>query len=160
MATGNAIVLSVRGLTKTYRSAGEDVLVEAARLCKATVISSEFHQFQPHGVSGVVIISESHLAIHTWPERGYAAGFHRLGIGALFGLGDWRREALCVAAHALYLLRHCWKAALTISTTRSATTAIIQTKGVWLRVADLLRRPQPPAQSRPIRNSNEHEITT
>ncbi len=51
----------------------EDVLVEAARLCKATVISSEFHQFQPHGVSGVVIISESHLAIHTWPERGYAA---------------------------------------------------------------------------------------
>ncbi len=32
-----------------------------------------FHKFSPHGVSGVVVISESHLAIHTWPELGYAA---------------------------------------------------------------------------------------
>ena len=42
-------------------------------------------------------------------ERAYAAGFRRLGIGALFGLADWRYEALCVAAHADYLLRSCWK---------------------------------------------------
>ncbi|MBU6401070.1 MAG: 2-iminoacetate synthase ThiH [Verrucomicrobia bacterium] len=52
------------------------------------------------------------------PERAYAAGFRRLGIGALYGLGDWRREALCVAAHARYLLRNCWKAQLTISLPR------------------------------------------
>jgi 2-iminoacetate synthase len=52
------------------------------------------------------------------PERGYAAGFRRLGISALYGLGDWRREALSVAAHALFLLRHCWKAQLTISLPR------------------------------------------
>jgi 2-iminoacetate synthase len=52
------------------------------------------------------------------PERAYAAGFRRLGIGALFGLSDWRRDALCVAAHADYLLRNCWKAALTISLPR------------------------------------------
>ena len=52
------------------------------------------------------------------PERAYAAGFRRLGIGALFGLADWRREALSVAAHADYLLRHCWKAYLTISLPR------------------------------------------
>ena len=52
------------------------------------------------------------------PERGYAAGFRRLGIGALYGLADWRTEALSVAAHALYLLRHCWKASLTISLPR------------------------------------------
>src|SRR6185503_5782208 len=52
------------------------------------------------------------------PERAYAAGFRRLGIGALFGLADWRFEALAVAAHALYLLRHCWKAQLTISLPR------------------------------------------
>jgi len=52
------------------------------------------------------------------PERAYAAGFRRLGIGALFGLSDWRRDAICVAAHAEYLLRHCWKAALTISLPR------------------------------------------
>ena len=49
------------------------------------------------------------------PERAYAAGFRRLGIGALYGLADWRYEALCLAAHAQHLLRHCWKSALTIS---------------------------------------------
>ena len=52
------------------------------------------------------------------PERAYAAGFRRLGIGALYGLGDWRFEALSVAAHAAYLLRNCWKAQLTISLPR------------------------------------------
>ncbi|HEY0552349.1 MAG TPA: 2-iminoacetate synthase ThiH, partial [Verrucomicrobiae bacterium] len=51
-------------------------------------------------------------------ERAYAASFRRLGIGALFGLGDWRSEALAVAAHASYLLRHCWKAQVTISLPR------------------------------------------
>jgi 2-iminoacetate synthase len=52
------------------------------------------------------------------PERAYAAGFRRLGIGALVGLADWRSEAVAVAAHAAYLLRHCWKAQLTISIPR------------------------------------------
>lgn len=52
------------------------------------------------------------------PERAYAAGFRRLGIGALYGLADWRREALCVAAHAEHLLRKCWKSQLTISLPR------------------------------------------
>ena len=51
-------------------------------------------------------------------ERAYAAGFRRLGIGALYGLADWRFEALCLAAHAEYLLRKCWKASLTISLPR------------------------------------------
>jgi len=52
------------------------------------------------------------------PERAYAAGFRRLGISPLYGLADWRYEALSAAAHADYLLRNCWKAALTISTVR------------------------------------------
>ena len=52
------------------------------------------------------------------PERAYDAGFRRLGIGALFGLADWRYEALSVAAHAEYLLRNCWKAQVTISLPR------------------------------------------
>jgi 2-iminoacetate synthase len=52
------------------------------------------------------------------PERAYAAGFRRLGIAALYGLADWRHEALSVAAHADYLLRHCWKAQVTISLPR------------------------------------------
>lgn len=52
------------------------------------------------------------------PERAYAAGFRRIGIGALYGLSGWRREALAVAAHASYLLRHCWKSQVTISLPR------------------------------------------
>jgi 2-iminoacetate synthase len=52
------------------------------------------------------------------PERAYAAGFRRIGIGALYGLADWRYEALAVAAHCDYLLRHCWKAYFTISLPR------------------------------------------
>ena len=48
-------------------------MVDAAKKAEATVINSTFHHFSPYGVSGVVVIQESHLAIHTWPEYGYAA---------------------------------------------------------------------------------------
>lgn len=51
----------------------EQGMVEAARKADATVINSTFHHFSPFGVSGVVVIQESHLAIHTWPEYQYAA---------------------------------------------------------------------------------------
>jgi S-adenosylmethionine decarboxylase proenzyme len=51
----------------------ERTLEDAARDAGATVVISSFYPFSPHGVSGVVVITESHLAIHTWPERGYAA---------------------------------------------------------------------------------------
>jgi 2-iminoacetate synthase len=49
------------------------------------------------------------------PERGHAAGFRRIGIGVLFGLWDWRDEAIALAAHLDHLLRTCWKAHLTVS---------------------------------------------
>jgi 2-iminoacetate synthase len=52
------------------------------------------------------------------PERGYAAGFRRLGIGALFGLAPWRDEAVALAAHVEYLLKHCWQAQLSVSLPR------------------------------------------
>ncbi len=48
-------------------------MLEAARKPGATIVTETFHHFSPHGVSGAVIIAESHLAIHTWPEFGYAA---------------------------------------------------------------------------------------
>lgn len=51
----------------------EEVMEQAALASKATIIKSVFHQFSPHGVTGVVVVAESHLAIHTWPEHGYAA---------------------------------------------------------------------------------------
>ena len=51
----------------------ETVMIEAAQRAGATVINSMFHHFSPFGVSGVVVIQESHLTIHTWPEQGFAA---------------------------------------------------------------------------------------
>ncbi|MFN3995791.1 MAG: adenosylmethionine decarboxylase, partial [bacterium] len=51
----------------------EQIMLEAAKQANATIIKSVFHKFSPVGVSGVVVISESHLSIHTWPELGYCA---------------------------------------------------------------------------------------
>lgn len=87
------------------------------------------------GAEGLVVYQETYDrgvydAMHTsgpkknfdWrletPERAYAAGFKRLGIGALLGLAPWRQEAIALAAHAAYLLKTCWKAQLTISAPR------------------------------------------
>jgi S-adenosylmethionine decarboxylase proenzyme len=51
----------------------KDCLNEAAIQCGATVVGESFYHFSPYGVSGVVNIAESHIAIHTWPEHRYAA---------------------------------------------------------------------------------------
>lgn len=51
----------------------ENALLKAAKDSNATIISSSFHQFKPQGVSGVVVIAESHFTIHAWPEHDYAA---------------------------------------------------------------------------------------
>ena len=50
-----------------------DLMLEAASRCGATIVGSIFHHFSPQGVTGVVVIAESHLAIHTWPEFRYAS---------------------------------------------------------------------------------------
>ena len=51
----------------------ETIFLESLNNSGATYINHFFHQFSPQGVSGVVVIAESHLSIHTWPEDGYAA---------------------------------------------------------------------------------------
>ena len=51
----------------------EKVMNETAKVMGATIVESRFHHFSPLGVSGVVVIMESHLTIHTWPEHEYAA---------------------------------------------------------------------------------------
>jgi S-adenosylmethionine decarboxylase proenzyme len=51
----------------------EEAMNEAAAVSGATIVQSVFHMFSPHGVSGVVVVAESHLAVHTWPEYGFAA---------------------------------------------------------------------------------------
>jgi 2-iminoacetate synthase len=97
--------------------------------------TEEYRPLVAAGAEGLVVYQETYdravyADMHTsgpkrnfdWrmetPERAYAAGFRRLGLGALYGLSDWRWEALSVAAHAEYLLRHCWKASVTISLPR------------------------------------------
>ena len=50
-----------------------EFMLKAAVDCGAVVLGESFHRFSPQGVSGVVVIAESHLSIHTWPEFGYAA---------------------------------------------------------------------------------------
>jgi S-adenosylmethionine decarboxylase len=51
----------------------ETCLLEAVRKSGATIVRSVFHRYAPQGVSGVVVIAESHMSVHTWPEYGYAA---------------------------------------------------------------------------------------
>ena len=51
----------------------EEVMRRAAQVAAAHVVSGHFHQFSPYGVSGVLVIQESHLTVHTWPEHCYAA---------------------------------------------------------------------------------------
>lgn len=97
--------------------------------------TDEYRPMVAAGADGLVVYQESYDRavyddMHTagpkknfdWrletPERAYAAGFRRLGIGALYGLADWRYEALALAAHTDYLLRNCWKAYVTISLPR------------------------------------------
>ena len=50
-----------------------ETMVGAALASNATIVTQTFHRFQPQGVSGVVVLQESHISIHTWPENGYAA---------------------------------------------------------------------------------------
>ncbi|MFM7103521.1 MAG: 2-iminoacetate synthase ThiH, partial [Verrucomicrobiota bacterium] len=97
--------------------------------------TADYRPLVAAGAEGLVVYQETYdrevyARLHTagpkrdfdWrletPERAAAAGFRRLGIGALYGLADWRAEALSVAAHAQYLLRHCWKAQVTLSLPR------------------------------------------
>lgn len=92
----------------------------------------EYERMVKAGAEGLVVYQETYdrelyKDMHTagpkkdfdWrlacPERGYAGGFRRIGVGALFGLSDWRLEALRLAAHLEHLYKHCWKASFTVA---------------------------------------------
>ena len=93
---------------------------------------AQYTEIVAHGAEGLVVYQESYnrevyQKLHTagpkknfdWrlncPERAYAGGFRRIGIGALFGLADWRAEALALCAHLEYLYKHAWKSQLTVA---------------------------------------------
>ncbi|MEP4078875.1 2-iminoacetate synthase ThiH [Haloferula sp.] len=92
----------------------------------------QYAEIVGHGAEGLIVYQETYhrptySTLHTagpkknfdWrldcPERAYAGGFRRIGIGALFGLAEWRHEAIALAAHLEYLYKHCWKAQFTIA---------------------------------------------
>ena len=73
---GRHLLAEYRGCSADFLDdapAVEALLREAADAAGATVVQVVLHRFAPQGVSGVVVVEESHLSIHTWPERGYAA---------------------------------------------------------------------------------------
>lgn len=100
----------------------------------------EYARMVQAGAEGLVVYQETYdrteySDLHTagpkknfdWrlecPERGYEGGFRRIGIGALFGLADWRWEALSLAAHLEFLQQRCWKASFTVSFPRMRPAA-------------------------------------
>jgi 2-iminoacetate synthase len=97
--------------------------------------TEEYAPMVQAGAEGLVVYQETYdrtvyAAMHAsgpkknfdWrletPERAYAAGFKRLGVGALLGLAPWRSEAVSLAAHVEYLLKKCWMAQVTVSVPR------------------------------------------
>lgn len=97
--------------------------------------TAEYLPIVQAGAEGLVVYQETYnreiyAELHTagpkrdfnWrldcAQRGYDAGFRRLGIGALFGLCQWQEEAIGLAAHVEYLLKHCWQAQVTVSLPR------------------------------------------
>jgi 2-iminoacetate synthase len=123
----------------------EDYLSECVRVLSAhfpsiaiEVAPMEEEQYRPivgAGSDGLVVYQETYDRsiydeLHTsgpkrnfnWrldcAERGYKAGFRRLGIGALFGLRKWQDDAIALAAHVEYLLKRCWQAHISVSLPR------------------------------------------
>jgi len=75
-ALGRHVLVEMYGCDQLILNDRESVrnsMLKAARQSGATIMGDSFHDFMPHGISGVVVIAESHLSIHTWPEYGFAA---------------------------------------------------------------------------------------
>ncbi|MDR2463725.1 MAG: 2-iminoacetate synthase ThiH [Verrucomicrobiales bacterium] len=106
-------------------------MVPSVSLEVAPLTVEEYRTIVSAGAEGLTVFQETYdpelyARLHTagpkkdfaWrlacPERAYEAGFRRIGLGALLGLGEWRREALSLAAHVEYLLKHCWKSHITV----------------------------------------------
>src|ERR1700731_4046480 len=120
--SGDYLVECVRALAPDFPSIAIEV---------GPMASDDYVPIVRAGAEGLVVYQETYqravyAELHTagpkrdfnfrldCAERGYAAGFRRLGIGALFGLWRWQDEAVALAAHLDYLLRRCWQAQITI----------------------------------------------
>lgn len=73
---GKQYIVELKGCNASFLDDPDfigEVMHEAALRAKATIVQQFFHQFSPFGVSGTIVIAESHINIHTWPEHHYAA---------------------------------------------------------------------------------------
>ena len=73
---GQHVIIELWGCNNSSINDAEKVrtaMVNAVHAANATLLSLNVHTFSPHGVTGVAVLSESHLSVHTWPEYGYAA---------------------------------------------------------------------------------------
>ncbi len=128
------------------RFVGRDYLAECVRRLRALGVPSinlevgpmeteDYRSIVEAGAEGLIVYQETYnrevyAAMHlagpkkdydarlACPRRAYEAGFRRIGLGALFGLADWREEALALARHLDELLAICWKAFFTVSAPR------------------------------------------
>lgn len=115
-------------------------MVPSISLEVAPMEAEEYAPLVKAGADGLVVYQETYHAEtyremhltgpkkdYAWrldcPERAYAAGFRRIGIGALFGLWKWQEEAIALAAHLEHLQKNCWKSQLTVSMPRMRPAA-------------------------------------
>jgi 2-iminoacetate synthase len=131
-------------------------LVPSVSIEVAPMETDDYRPLASAGAEGLVVYQETYdraayAEVHTagpkrdfdWrletPERAYAAGFRRLGIAPLFGLADWRSEAIALAEHVEYLLKQCWRSQLTISLPRLRPAAGGFQPGHWFSDRDLIQ---------------------
>ena len=124
--SGNYLTDCVRALASDFSSIAIEV---------GPMETQEYRSVGKAGAEALVVYQETYnrqvyAEMHTsgpkrdfnWrlacPERGYEAGFRRLGIGALFGLASWQQEAIALAALVEYLLIRCWQAQISVSLPR------------------------------------------
>jgi S-adenosylmethionine decarboxylase len=115
-------------------------MVEAAKRAQATIVDVVFHEFNPFGISGVVVIAESHLAIHTWPEYRYAAV-------DVFSCGDVLQPQVA----ADYLVEQFG----------AVQASVVELKrGILLNTGVAAARPRPvPVSSRPAASAVKPSVT-
>lgn len=73
-AIGTHIIADLYACKKLDNNAFvKDILLRSAKISRGTVLHTKFHNFRPQGMTGYILLAESHISIHTWPETGYAA---------------------------------------------------------------------------------------
>ena len=120
----------LQGVVLALKDIAPSLSIEVAPLGE-----EEYRRLARAGVDGLIVYQETYDRIayakhhpkgkkrdFDWrletPERGARAGMRRLGIGALIGLADWKKDAICLVAHARYLMHHHWESILTVSVPR------------------------------------------